>query len=194
MKSSLITILVLLSLLMACIDQSSIQRGDYFSIDSLVNAQVAQLAAGNFVLEKTASLNGVQEHSSTSLDSAGWARELDIIRRADINKPAYSNAFKISISDDLNSNLKLKTYQLQNDLPVKSLKIYYLNDVNEIRRIRASIEEETRVFVNDKEILLEFDIINNQLLLKKYLIEGKQKMILGDSTYYRIAGEIISSQ
>ena len=159
-------------------------------MDSLVNAQIKYLSANEVTLNKTAIINGKEERSTIRPDSLLWANEFDILRKADITRPAYNNAFKITEEEDLQSNLKILRYEAKGELPVKTMWIYFLEDKSDLRRIKVTIEDDTKIFSNDKEILMNFEKIQGVTVLKNYEIRGKQKMMLSDTTLYLISGNI----
>jgi len=188
-KHILLLIFVVLTL-SACMNDTSRLGTTYFSMDSLVNAQIEYFANKEVLLNKSATINGIEESNVLKPDSLVWASELEIFRKADITKAAYSNAFDISIIPDTESNLKILQYTSKSEMPVKSLKIYFLHEVSDIRKISAVIKEDTRVFTNDKVVNMNFEKVAGISVLKSYNIEGKQKMLLSDSTLYSIRGSI----
>jgi hypothetical protein len=190
MRKQILLLIIVVYTLSACMSDTSRLSTSYFSMDSLVNAQIAYFANEEVLLNKSATINGIEESNVLTPDSLVWASELEIFRKADITKAAYSNAFDISIIPDTESNLKILQYTSKSELPVKSLKIYFLHEVSDVRKISAVIKEDTRVFTNDKVVNMNFEKVSGISVLKNYNIEGKQKMLLSDSTLYSIRGSI----
>lgn len=191
MNKYTLTIISCLLLLSSCLEDASQQRTTYFSMDSLVNAQINYFSSREISLNKWASINGKEESNVLQPDSLTWANELEVFRKVDITKAAYTNGFDVSIEDDKTSNLKILNYASKIKMPVKSLKIYFLNEQSDVRKIVAIIEEDTRVFANDKQVNMEFEKIEGVSVLKNYNIEGKQKMLMSDSTLYEIKGTLV---
>jgi hypothetical protein len=163
-----------------------------FNIDSLVTQQVNLLSASKPRLTKQAVLGNAQDQVDYVPDSLGWSTELDIFRQLEaMNKPI--NKTKYLIDDGLydpGSNLTVKAFTSLEPLPVRSMRIYYDIDIRKPRKIEAIFDEENSLYESSKNLLLEFQQINNKNLLTYYSIDGGQKMILSDSVTFSVRGKI----
>jgi len=75
---------------------------------------------------------------------------------------------------------------------IKYLKIFFVNDSLEIRRLEAEIYESNSLFKNQKFFKMEFDRDGfNNLVLQSYQIEGYQKMITMDTVRFSINGIVL---
>ncbi len=166
---------------------------EYYNLDSLISKQIMRLAENNALLYKKAIVNGDTEEKQMQFDSAGWARELTLFREADLNKPAFSNAYSVKKGEkDIHSNLFMDIFTPVNDeaLRIKFIRIYYLNEINSIKKIEIVKEEENKLFYSSLHIILYFDNFKKEVALQSYLIEGKQKLRLKDTIYYTVEGRI----
>jgi hypothetical protein len=70
------------------------------------------------------------------------------------------------------------------------LKIFYLDVPSKIRRIEALYQEENSLLKGSRFLVMEFEEINNNLVLTSFSIEGGQKMFLGDSVKFSVKGTV----
>ena len=172
--------------------ESSTRTTKLFNIDSLVSEQVNLLSSRKPTLRKEAVLGNSADHVEYVPDSVGWMKELDIFRQLDaINKSI--NKSKYLIDDGLydpGSNLTVKAFTSLEPLPVRSMRIFYDTDIRVPRKIEAVFNEENSLYESSKNLVLEFQQINNKNLLTYYSIEGGQKMILSDSMAFSVKGKI----
>ena len=165
----------------------------YYAIDSLIKAQISYLPSTNARLTKKSRLdNRTDTTVLTPADTTIWSAELDVFRQlADINKPINSGAY--IIHDDLpdpQSNLSIKSFTGTKKQSVAYLKLYYQDTLSKLRKIEALYREENILYKNARILTMEFQDINNKMIVTSYSIYGGQKMFLGDSVVFSIQGEI----
>jgi hypothetical protein len=163
-----------------------------YNIDSLVNQQVQRLAVAKPKLQKHAFLGNKSDTLSYVPDSAAWSRELEIFRQLEaMNKPV--NRSNYLVDDNLydpGSNLTVKAFTALEPLPVRSVRVFYDTDIQKPRKIEAIYDEENTLYKSSKNLVLEFQQIDNKNLLTSYSIDGGQKMILSDSVTFSVKGRI----
>lgn len=168
----------------------------YLSFDSLITEQIKLLSHSKAKLKKTASLDDKADSTDFTVpDSAGWSKELGVFLQLDmINKPIYRDQYTVHEGQDPKSNLTVRTFEGKTestDLPVSSLKIYYLKDFSNIRRIEGVYNEENTLYGSSQFLSLELQDIHNKNVLTSYSIKGNQKMIMADSLQFSVAARII---
>ncbi len=165
----------------------------YYPMDSLINAQVEHLTKSKALLIKKAEIDGVEETSSfTPKDSTAWANELDIFAELNVINNR-GNARNYSIENEIrdsNSNLSIRSFTGKETLPVVYLKMFYLEALSRIRRIEALYQEENSLLKGSRLLTLEFQEVNNKIVLTSYSIEGSQKLFLGEWVKFSIKGTI----
>lgn len=170
------------------------QIQEYYNLDSLIRRQIIKLTQKNARLYKKATVNGNTEEKHMQFDSAGWARELALFREADINKPAFSKAYSVKKAEkDIHSNLLFDMFIPINDekLRIKAIRVYYLNEINSLRKIEIVKEEKNKLFYSSLNMAMYFDESNKEVVLHSFLIKGKQKLRLKDTVNYTIEALII---
>jgi hypothetical protein len=184
--------LLVISSLISC-KETTEPSSLYYPIDSLIQSQVYFLAQSNAILNKKAEIDGKEETNSfTPKDSAAWAHELDIFSELEvINKPIHAGNYRVENGlKDTNSNLTITSFTSTGQLPVVYLKIFYLEVPSKIRRIEALYQEENSLLKGSRLLIMEFEEINNNLVLTSFSIEGGQKMFLGDSVKFSVKGTV----
>jgi hypothetical protein len=174
--------------LSACHQQKN-NKTLYFPIDSLLRVQVYQLTEAKAQLNKQAEINGQSETKSIiPTDTTAWQHELDIFFALNtINKSINAGSYVVeSNMPDVNSNLLIKSFSTTKDLPVKYLKVYYLDTPSNIKKIEALYHEENSLLKGSRQLILEFKDVYNKVMLIAYSIEGGQKMFLGDSVQFSV--------
>lgn len=186
-----LSILICTGVVLSSCNQGT-QTSKLYNIDSLLSQQVQLLAAGKPKLQKHAVLGNNNDTLTYVPDSAAWSRELEIFRQLEaMNKPV--NRPNYLVDDNLydpGSNLTVKAFTALEPLPVRSVRVFYDTDIQKPRKIEAIYDEENTLYKSSKNLVLEFQQINNKTLLTSYSIDGGQKMILSDSVTFSVKGRI----
>ena len=158
--------------------QESFKKQKYFSIDSLITAQISALESRQKALTKTVQIGGNIETQSLSVQNIDWQSELKIFSLLELNKPMLIGS--IDTETDLKSTSYLPKKNIA--LPFKFLKItkaegnlksingYYLDN-------KASL-----IYTSEKSFKMNF----NEGLLTSFEISGSQKMIFTNATEFKI--------
>jgi hypothetical protein len=165
----------------------------FYSVDSLITAQVTHLNEVGAKLQKEAILDGDKKDVTlTSDDITMWSKELDIFRQLEIiNKPVSRGSYLVDDGlFDPGSNLTVKAFTSLEALPVRSLRIFYQDKIQKPRKIEAVLNETTTLYGSARLMTMEFLQLNNKTVLTSYSIQGGQKMIMGDSVAFSIKGKI----
>lgn len=165
----------------------------YYSLDSLLKDQVEYLTESKAALSKTASIDGKEETKAfVPKDTSAWKYEFDVFAQLnDINKPANTGKYHTERAvKDLNSNLLIYSIESTEKLPVSFLKVYYLETLSNIRKIEGLYREESSLLTSSRHLSMEFQNINNKIVLTSYSMQGGQKMLLGDSVQFSVHGTI----
>lgn len=161
----------------------------YYNLDSLLDHQAQLLTPHRLI--KTAYVDDDTASVSLQGDSTLWNDELAIFRGANINKPAYEGMYTTQVVEDSLSNLHIKTFTATTqDLEVRNLHLFYLRDLNNLRKVKALIREKNPIYKSGKSVTLTLDELRDELIITGYTIEGYQKMILQDSVAFIIKGAV----
>lgn len=164
----------------------------FYPIDSLVSSQVIALSESNAILRKEAMLGSASDTAIATPDSLGWSEELNIFRQLDvINRPVNVGTYRITDEEvDPGSNLTIKEFVSTTDQPVRYLRIYYDRSIDRPRKIEALYREENALYRSTREMAMEFQQLDNTLVLTSYAILGSQKMVFEDSITFAVRGKV----
>ena len=192
MLSRLLFFIGVIFFLAGC-ETKSVSKQTYLDIDSLIDVQIKNLTLAGAHVEKTAVLGNTSDQSQFVPDSTGWSSELDVFRELNtINKPIYKDQYVITDGEkDSNSNLIIRTYQAKDDLPVRSLSLYYYKSLNSIKKLKAVYNKENILYSTERTLTMNFDEVKGKHLLADYSVSGIQKMIVSDTVRFSITCHII---
>lgn len=177
---------------LACSQQAR-TPAQYYAIDSLVQEQIRFLAARHATLTKTATL-GAQQDTTTFIpaDSLAWAKELDLfLELRALNKPTSVGAYTVTNDlPDPRSNLRIKSIETQQPLPVRSLKVFYHGTPARVRRIEAQFQEDNSLYHSARFLTMEFYELQQQPVLQAYAVTGGQKIFMGDTVAYTVSAKV----
>ncbi len=186
--------LTLLGTLSGCEQRGGKHYQGYYPVDSIITAQIHFLASTHASAVKVAKFGGKEETSTIKpADSIGWINEFDIFRELKtLNKPINQGAYRVENDlPDNRSNLKIKSIATQQSLPVRSMKIYYYDKPQKVKRIEAQFNEVNSLYSSERFLVMEFQDVDNKTVLSSYSIDGGQKMFLGDTVTYSIKGTVV---
>jgi hypothetical protein len=165
----------------------------YYDIDSLIQAQASYLAQAGAQLHKHAKIDGTRHDTTfTPADLDRWILELTIFQDIDmINRPIHLGSYAVTSGlSDPSSNLTVRTYTAEKNLPLVSLNLYFLENLSKLRKLEAHYQQESLLLKSSRRFEMEFSDIHNKSVLTSYTIEGKQKMLVSDTVRYTIIGTV----
>lgn len=195
---------LVMMLLLSC-GKGEKQRAIFYPLDSLIEQQTEILKKSRASLQKTASLGDTKDvrnfsPSHAAGDTIPWTHELSVFREINIiNKPANEGDYIVDKDlTDIGSNLKVKVFTAKAPdstksgafLPVRYLRIYYHGSIENLRRIEAEMDIETSLYGSARFLEMEFENINDTVVLTGYGVRGGQKIYMGDTVQYTVQGVI----
>lgn len=175
----------------SCSVPDPVSPHSFYDMDSLISAQVALLTEGRFKLAKKAGIGDSLESVVVTPDSAGWSGELAVFRQLEIaERPTNRDKYKVMETEDMKSNLKVRSYVAE-ETPVPYLHFYYLKGKEDVRKIEAGYYDANLLYTSKRDLTLEFEDGNGTMTLRRYTIEGYQKIMMADSVHFTIEAEVI---
>lgn len=192
MQKTILGIFIGATLCFACQQKSNTLAKPVFPVDSILSQQIVNLIAAKASVNKTVSMNGTQEQKSfTPDDSTAWSDELQIFQQLSaINKPVNKDAYQDQILADTASNLTVRSLSTSKEIPLRELKIYYLESAKRIKKIEGVISESNALYSSARILTLQFSEVKDRTMLTSYSVRGGQHMILGDSVQFEINSSI----
>jgi hypothetical protein len=154
------------------------QTKRYFDLRGLVENQIKILNKTKPMLAKRVIADN-QNNTKASRD-IDWAKELETILQADINKPAYAQSYEIdSTATDWQYTLKKGE-----NLPVKSLHIAFQG---RYKHVKAQFITSNFLYYSERyaEIWLKNDV------LVSYTFDGYQQLFFGGKKAFSIDGQMV---
>ena len=163
-----------------------------FDLVGLVDSQVILLTNNNYQIRKISRLGSSDESTQFVPDSAGWARELNIIRTADISKPGLRSYYTIETYDSLEFNIDHYTLLDSGNSTTIYQKIYWEKASGKLLKIQALQNVNNPIYDSERYIEIIFNKEDREnLIIDSIIVEGFQKMILSDTTLYRSISKIL---
>lgn len=186
---SLLFILFLGMVFFSCAPKSREAEEKYIDVDGLINSQLQHLQRSKPTLTKQAGVNGSRSVDSLTLDSAGWANELEVFRSlGNLNQRVYAGGYSVEGPlDDPLSNLLIRQYTNPNS-PLRSLKVYYQANPERIRQLEGEVEEVNPLYSARRRMSLWFEDEGGAPMITRYEIIGFQKAALRDTVHFRVEG------
>ncbi len=162
--------------------QESFKKEKYFSIDSLITAQISLLELNQNLLTKTIQIDENIETQLLSAQDIDWQNELKIFSLLELNKSIFIGSLDKKTEQKSTFYLPKKNMKFpfkclkitKSEGKLKSVNGYYLDD-------KANV-----IYTSEKSFKMNF----NEGLLTTFEISGSQKMIFTDDTKFKIKGTI----
>ncbi|MGK7389241.1 MAG: hypothetical protein ACNS60_02785 [Candidatus Cyclobacteriaceae bacterium M2_1C_046] len=161
----------------------------YFDADSLINSQIELMEDWTVQVHKIAKLEGKFDTAKYIADSSYLALELNVFRKANINKPAFDDRYKKTVEE--NGSEKIIKYvpaEEGDELEVKYLMLTYQND--RLQELEAEVSEDHWLYDSKRTLRLQFYLNEVTPYISSYYLEGTQKMIFRDRVNFYVQGDI----
>lgn len=145
-------------------------------------------------LSKSGKIRDEPETIEIDPDSAFWSAQFEVFAKADLNKPVLLDAYDITEAEaSKTSNLLITSYipRVADDVEVKRFEVHYLDNPENIRIIRIWESQENELYLVRRQLQMEFDNLNGEIVLQTYQIRGFQKMQTRDTVFYDVEGRVL---
>jgi hypothetical protein len=164
-------ILAMLIVMAACQSPELPAHSNILNIDSLLNTQAKLL--GKVSISKTLKVG--DSAFKTQALSVQLLSELEPFRDiSQINRPIYQNNYQVTVRPDPQSNLTIKEYHAKKYAPVKSVRLFYLDNLSQLKCLEATLATEDFYQSSEKKLSLDFSLLGDTLKLESYSISGSQ--------------------
>jgi hypothetical protein len=186
-------VFLLLTVIWACEprDMAIEDHAVFFDINGLIEEQILLLDSLNPLLHKIAFLDGETDTAIFRPDSAGWARELDIFKELDLNRPVLRDKYSQLREPDSQTGKEVITYIPIEPVNsgVRHLQISFAE--GNITRLVGEYQEKSMLYDASRKLSIEFDPRRNGSRITTYSITGSQKIILQDTVFYQLRSELV---
>ncbi len=161
----------------------------YYRIDSVLNIQEKLLIDHNPKLVKVAKVDDKKDSVTISLNKDGWANELEIFQDISINKPALRDSYiKDTVKSDSGRWIQYDVKPgLSDEVEIEMMQVFFNNN-DDLRKVKTIYKEKGTLYDARREMEIVFE--GKPARLKGYKVQGFQKMILKDTTFYFVNAKI----
>lgn len=180
MRSRYLILLVFLSGL-GCETPTTLNaENDRFHLTELMEAQVLELANGKLKIDKQVVVNDEGDQFQQELDSASLRKELKVFKAFDPGSPRYRNAFDITVAGTTDNYAKKANVE-------QGLQWVAVKKNGNDLKVTAEFIEETSIYTVQKQMNVHFEAGK----IKSYALNGYQKMILRDTTFFEMEAVVL---
>ncbi|KAB7729196.1 hypothetical protein F5984_16285 [Rudanella paleaurantiibacter] len=159
----------------------------YYDVAGYVSGQIEKLTAQKPTVEKSTFISGQTNLQTTA--QIDWAKELELFKQADINKPAFRTSYTITRPDSLTYEYKLKS--TEDKLTVRSLRVQLDSVTRQPIQIQAVLKTENPLYMSERHLVLISGSQPRQGWgVHSYQIEGFQQLTYFDRNNFRVNGHI----
>lgn len=153
----------------------------FVALDSIVAAQQQVLVGKQ--LTKSVNIDGEVEVAEMLLDSAFLANEWSFLQEFDLNKPGFVGGIEVQQTDQL---VRYTPRANQNYL-IEYLEYRY-RDGGELTSVSGALKDQKAkaLYESTRSFTLSF----NEGTISNYSIAGFQKIVMNDTVFFEITGEI----
>ena len=163
-----------------------------FNLEGLIDSQVVFLTNNKYQLNKKSDLGTSTESTQYIPDSAGWVRELSIIRAADISKPGLRSYYTLESFDSVGYDIDHYILLDPGNSNTIFQKIYHDRASGQILKIQALQVVSNPIYDSKRYIKITFkEGERDKPVIDSLLVSGFQAMIFSDTTFYRSISKIL---
>jgi hypothetical protein len=181
--------LLILGLVAACKPLAPpVVRAHVLNIDSLIDAQIKNTPVTT--IEKTIHVNDSTFQSKAN--KVELKKELVAFQELNlVNRSIYRDSYQLTVESDKHSNLTVKSWIATKDAPVKSLKLFYLDKMDRLKRIEAELSTNDLYAQSSKKLSLDFSILGDTVRLETYSVSGTQQYFWSAPRYFSVDAVIL---
>ena len=182
--------LLILGLLIAAACQpNKVSQSEINFIDfpAFTNSILENMHSRSADVSKTFVLNDSSEAKTiSSTDSIFWSKELELLRKVDLEAPRYRGALEISErNNDSNSNLVFdRVTTTDTKLELQSIELYYLEERSQVRKLELSFKSDNFIANSNNQLTIWLNEYDDQLIIDSLITIGQAKVLFQEERVY----------
>lgn len=165
-----------IAFLVACSFDSSKKeaiKSPFLNLEKLGEAQSQKLKDIDPLVVKKVLTNGKSEEKTLKIDD--WTKELEILKKANLDKPAFIGNYKIDTLKE--GQFFQKTFTpLKSELSIKYQQIQ-LDSLGNLVHLESASEDKNVLYYTRKELTADFEVVSGKSILKNYATNAVQKIV-----------------
>lgn len=163
-----------------------------FDLVGLVESQVIFLTDNEYQLIKKSSLGPSDDLAEYVPDSAGWVREMSILRTADISKPGLRSYYALDSYDSLDYTIEHYNLLESGNSNTIYQKIYRDAASDQLLKIQALQNVSNPIYDSKRYLEITFQKVGKDTeIIDSIVVRGYQTMILSDTVIYESISKIL---
>ena len=182
--------LLILSLLIAfACQQSKVSQAevDFIDFPAFTNSILENMHLRSADVSKTFVLNSNSETKTIkATDSVFWSKELELLRKVDLEAPRYRGALELSErNNDSSSNLFYdRITTTDTNLELQSIELYYLEERSQVRKLELSFESDNFIANSNNHLTIWLNEYDDQLIIDSLITIGQAKVLFQEERMY----------
>lgn len=169
--------ILLMAGLISCGQSARVKQAVFFDLAGFVDGEVGRLEKEGAPMEKTLFVNGREDRQE--VDEPDYAKELSVLRNADINRPAWSDLYRVdSLWRTDSAGLEVAYTALDSTLKTREMVILW--EGTSVKQVRIRVKTRSLIARTEQEI--EYDPQAG------YKIDAYQKVIFYREDRMQVAG------
>jgi hypothetical protein len=162
--------------------------GEYYALNQVIDAEIKSLTTANAGLYKQVALDDKKEEMLLLPSQLKWSNELALFKDINLNKPAWQGYIKTETTPIANGELVVYTAQ-KADIPFRRVLMVF-NAAKQLDSLAVDLETENEITHTVRTLTAAWENTEANHHLKKYSINGFQKVLLNDTLFYKVNGEV----
>ncbi|MDZ7605189.1 MAG: hypothetical protein U5K79_06290 [Cyclobacteriaceae bacterium] len=177
----------------ACLPEPDVKAPkiqSYYDIEGLIDGQIVLLDSVNPSFLKAAVVDGKEEHFQGKIANGEWKGELQILRGYDLNKPTLSDRYTTLETGDSSQKIVRYISKSPGTTLIDTLTLTFDNSRKKPLKIHAHTHSANSLFESGQTADVVFSVMDDDIIMKSYHIEGWQKLFGKAASHYSISSTL----
>lgn len=168
--------------------EGKLLAGEYFALDQVIETEIKELTSAKAGLYKQVELDNKKEEMLLLPSQLKWENELALFKGINLNKPAWQGFIAAETTQVAGGEMVVYTAS-KKDIPFRKVTMLFNNN-HTLDSLAVSVETENEITHTVRTLTAAWDNTDANHHLKKYSINGFQKVLLKDTLFYNVKGDI----
>ena len=168
--------------------EGKLLAGEYFALDQVIETEIKELTSAKAGLYKQVVLDKDKEEMLLLPSQLKWENELALFKGINLNKPAWQGFIAAETTKVAGGEMVVYTAS-KKDIPFRKVTMLFNNN-HTLDSLSVSVETENEITHTVRTLTAAWDNTNEDRHLKNYSILGFQKVLLNDTLFYNVKGEV----
>lgn len=162
--------------------------GEYYALDQVIETEIKGLTSAKAGLYKQVELDKKKEEMLLLPSQLKWENELALFKGINLNKPAWQGFITTETTQVAGGEMVVYTAN-KKDIPFRKVTMLFNNN-HTLDSLAVSVETENEITHTVRTLTAAWNSTNEVKHLKSYTIKGFQKVLLNDTLFYNVKGDV----